>query len=45
MERLLGEGRTILVASHDPIVSGWPLAGGKVEMRDGKVVTATGAGE
>jgi putative ABC transport system ATP-binding protein len=42
MERLLGEGRTILIASHDPIVSGWALAGGKVELRDGMIVSAAG---
>ena len=43
MGRLLGEGRTILIASHDPIVSDWPLAGGKVEMRDGMIVSVAGA--
>lgn len=36
--RLKGEGRTILIASHDPIVYDAPLIDRLVEMRDGAVV-------
>jgi putative ABC transport system ATP-binding protein len=36
--RLKGEGRTILIASHDPIVYDAPLIDRLVEMRDGAIV-------
>jgi putative ABC transport system ATP-binding protein len=36
--RLKGEGRTILIASHDPIVYDAALIDRLVEMRDGAVV-------
>jgi putative ABC transport system ATP-binding protein len=42
MERLLAEGKTILVASHDPIVYDSRVAHGVVEMRDGRLVSAAG---
>jgi len=35
--RLKSEGKTILVASHDPIVYGSPLADTVIEMRDGRI--------
>ena len=41
MRRLKDEGRTILIASHDPIVYASDLADSVVEMRDGSVVSAT----
>jgi putative ABC transport system ATP-binding protein len=44
MHRLKGEGRTILIASHDPVVFDSPLVDRVVEMRDGEIVAA-GAGE
>jgi putative ABC transport system ATP-binding protein len=37
------EGKTILIASHDPIVHASPLADVLVEMRDGRVIGADGA--
>jgi putative ABC transport system ATP-binding protein len=37
------EGRTILIASHDPIVHDSPLADVRIEMRDGRVIAADGA--
>jgi putative ABC transport system ATP-binding protein len=39
MGRFKAAGKTLLVASHDPIVCASPLADLVVEMRDGKVVT------
>jgi putative ABC transport system ATP-binding protein len=38
MRRLQGEGRTIIMASHDPIVYDSDLADRVIEMRDGQVV-------
>jgi putative ABC transport system ATP-binding protein len=38
MGNLKDEGKTLLIASHDPIVYGSPLADLVVEMRDGRVV-------
>lgn len=40
MKRLKGEGRTLLIASHDPIVYGSELADRVIEMRDGGIVQA-----
>ena len=40
--RLKGEGRTILIASHDPIVHDDPLIDRLVEMRDGALVAGGG---
>jgi putative ABC transport system ATP-binding protein len=42
MERLLAEGKTVLVASHDPIVYESEVAHGVVEMRDGRIVSGAG---
>lgn len=36
--RLKGEGKTVLVASHDPLVCDSPLVDRVVEMRDGRLV-------
>jgi putative ABC transport system ATP-binding protein len=36
-------GKTILIASHDPIVHDSPLADVRIEMRDGRVIAADGA--
>lgn len=41
--RLKSEGKTVLIASHDPIVFDSPLADRVVEMRDGRI-TGTGHG-
>jgi putative ABC transport system ATP-binding protein len=38
--RLKGEGKSILIASHDPIVFDSPLIDALVEMRDGAVVNS-----
>jgi putative ABC transport system ATP-binding protein len=38
MERLKGEGKTVLMASHDPIVYDSAIVDRVVEMRDGTVV-------
>lgn len=38
--RLKGEGKSILIASHDPIVFDSPLIDALVEMRDGAVVSS-----
>jgi len=43
MARLNGEGKTILVASHDPLVYGANVINRIVDMRDGKVVASGGA--
>jgi putative ABC transport system ATP-binding protein len=37
MGRLKGEGKTIVIASHDPLVFGAALADAVVEMRDGRI--------
>jgi putative ABC transport system ATP-binding protein len=37
-----GAGKTILIASHDPIVFDSPLADAVVEMRDGRITGSTG---
>ena len=37
------EGRTVLIATHDPCVYGSPRVGRVIEMRDGRVVSAEGA--
>ena len=39
MGQFKAAGKTLLIASHDPIVYGSPLADGVVEMRDGRIVT------
>jgi len=39
MDRLHREGRTIIIASHDPIVYTSPLVDRTVEMRDGEIVS------
>lgn len=42
MELIVGfrqKGKTVLIASHDPIVYGEPLADRVIEMRDGQLVT------
>ncbi|MDP1832679.1 MAG: ABC transporter ATP-binding protein [Geothrix sp.] len=38
MGQFKAAGRTLLIASHDPIVYGSPLADAVVEMRDGRIV-------
>jgi len=43
MGRLKGEGKTLLIASHDPIVYNSAVVDRIVEMRDGMLV-ATGSG-
>jgi putative ABC transport system ATP-binding protein len=43
MRRLKGEGKTILVASHDPIVYESDVIDRIVDMRDGKVVSSGSA--
>lgn len=40
--RLKGEGRSVLIASHDPLVFDSPLVDRMVEMRDGAVVSSRG---
>lgn len=40
IDRLRGEGKTILIASHDPLVFDSPLIDRVVEMRDGTVVSS-----
>jgi putative ABC transport system ATP-binding protein len=37
MDRLHKEGRTVIIASHDPIVYGSPFIDRTVEMRDGRI--------
>ena len=44
VEDLKGEGRTILIASHDPLVCTAPVVDTVVEMRDGRVITG-GSGD
>ena len=39
MGQFKAAGKTLLIASHDPIVYGSPLADGVVELRDGRIVT------
>jgi putative ABC transport system ATP-binding protein len=39
---LRARGKTVIVASHDPIVTGSPVADRIVSMRDGRVVESTG---
>ena len=41
MARLNSEGKTILVASHDPLVYGSPIVERVIEFRDGRI-TAPG---
>jgi putative ABC transport system ATP-binding protein len=41
MARLKGEGKTIILASHDPIVYDADLADRVIEMRDGRVVRSS----
>lgn len=36
------QGRTVLIASHDPIVFDSPLADRVVEMRDGRIIGSGG---
>ena len=43
MLRLKGEGKTILIASHDPVVYDSAVVDRIVEMRDGEIVGAGGA--
>jgi putative ABC transport system ATP-binding protein len=43
MERLKADGKTILIASHDPLVYGSTLVDRVVEMRDGRIIDGTGA--
>jgi len=38
---LKGEGKTILIASHDPIVYDSPIGDNVVEMRDGRITRVT----
>jgi len=38
MDRLHREGRTVIIASHDPIVYASALVDRTVEMRDGQIV-------
>lgn len=40
VDRLKGEGKSVLIASHDPIVFDSPLIDSLVEMRDGAVVAS-----
>jgi putative ABC transport system ATP-binding protein len=40
MERLNAEGKTILIASHDPLVYESALADRVVEMRDGRILSS-----
>lgn len=40
MKRLKGEGKTILIASHDPIIHESDIVHRVIEMRDGKIVTS-----
>ena len=40
MQRLKGEGKTILIASHDPIVYSSAVVDRIIEMRDGEIVGA-----
>ncbi len=37
VERLKGEGKTVIIASHDPIVFDSPVIDRIVEMRDGRL--------
>ncbi|NJD55080.1 MAG: ABC transporter ATP-binding protein [Nitrospirae bacterium] len=39
MDRLHREGRTIIIASHDPVVYASPLVDRTVEMRDGEIIS------
>lgn len=38
IERLLDEGKTVLIASHDPIVYEWKVVNRIVSLRDGRIV-------
>jgi putative ABC transport system ATP-binding protein len=42
MEQLKAEGKTILIASHDPLIYGSTLVNRVVEMRDGRIIDAGG---
>jgi putative ABC transport system ATP-binding protein len=39
VERLRGEGKTVLVASHDPIVFESDIVDHVIEMRDGRIIS------
>ncbi len=39
MDRLHAKGKTIIIASHDPVVYDSPIVDRTIEMRDGKVVS------
>ncbi|MEW6219704.1 MAG: ABC transporter ATP-binding protein [Thermodesulfobacteriota bacterium] len=41
--RLKAEGKTVIIASHDPIVHDSPLADTVIEMRDGRIVANSAA--
>ncbi len=43
MERLNGERKTILIASHDPMVCGSSIVDTVLEMRDGRILSPEGA--
>ena len=38
LEKLVDDGKTVLITSHDPLVVGSSLVQGVVEMRDGRIV-------
>jgi len=38
MSLIKSQGRTVLIASHDPIIYEWPSVDTVVEMRDGRIV-------
>lgn len=40
MQKLKSEGRTVIIASHDPIVYGSGFVDGVIEMRDGAIIYA-----
>jgi putative ABC transport system ATP-binding protein len=43
MQRLKSEGRTVIIASHDPIVYGSAFVDEVIEMRDGAIIDAKAA--